>query len=85
MVTKAKTPEPDEVFDIIRAVAREHALSQEAVRCICEHIQSVHRGNWGGCQGKDCICPRFRGIHWHKARMFERFGVALIARLRDEG
>jgi len=82
-----KLPTLEEAFDTIRAVAREHAMTQDAGTCLCKHINSVHRsGGWGSCSGDGgkCQCPRFRGIHWHRARAFERFGVQLVARLRDD-
>jgi hypothetical protein len=84
----AKLPTPVDAFDTIRAVAREHAMDPKAGTCVCKHVQTVHRDHWGACHGRhggrQCDCQGFRGIYWHKARIFERYGVALIARLRDQ-
>lgn len=79
-------PTPEDAFDTIRKVAREHAMDPSASRCLCEHHQGVHADRWGRCRGGGgkCPCLGFKGIHWHKARLFERYGVALLVALRKE-
>ncbi len=70
----------------IRALAKEHSLDQAASSCTCGHIGLVHadRGT-GRCHGRPrCRCLAFRGIFTSRQRLLERFGVALVARLKAE-
>jgi hypothetical protein len=73
-------------FAVVREVATEHALGQQYGSCLCGHVQDTHLGRWGRCQGPGCApegCSRFRGVNRARQRELERFGVALLARLRE--
>lgn len=76
----------DRAFAVIREVAIEHSSSPDARSCRCGHFQNVHLGRWGACTGRHrgpCDCRTFHGLYASRQRMLERFGVALLARLRN--